>query len=287
MADLIVRDKTTESMNVAVSERYWKRPPRLVELLLLTDAEGVDGAGWERLPSWGGEEAKFDEKWIDGEIRRRTQTGTPVGFWSAWRLAVMANPDAVLPSTLREFHHVVANTRSGSSLWMVDVNDTATLRLTAMRGLFAFEHAPELVARAPADFEGFISARGLSAGFGVVIGPLVAVFCSWLAPSLIGVSAERRAGSIVTLANGPWDGLETATPGDMLQLFSPSLLVQARPGREPWPPAAPETFVAALSWWIRQCNDLVFLLTDLARFRNQDGFYDRQPIWRRCSASSD
>jgi hypothetical protein len=269
-----VKDRADGTVNVTLEENYFKAHPRLVELLPLVQRDGARGAGWDRLPTWDNEESGLDQDFIRSAIQSRLDAGTHAGFWSAWQLMITAVPDNTLRVQLQEFHKHAIEQGTGASLWLVDVSQTALSRLTALRGLFAAAHAPEVLHRAPKDFEGFLSARGLADPIGVGISALVSTFCVWPAPWLFGVAGRRRASSIVTMCGQVWDGTQAPAPAEMLQLFRSDLLVKSASMGTPRPEVDPAFAVSALSWWVQQCNQLIFMLLDPARFKSIDDRYD-------------
>ena len=197
----------------------------------------------------------------------RISLGTSSGFWHAWRLTTMTSSDVEIRARLEEGHQKVREADPFASLWLVAVNAVATRRLAVMRALFTIEHAPELVDRPLSESRGFTSARGLFSGYGVGVDKLMATFCSWLAPGLVGVSAERLVSAIITIFEGVCDGIVGATrPICSSCLLRPRLSsrgeLTTRSRRSPPPMSS-----RLQSGRSAQCNQVVFRLTDHARYR--------------------
>jgi hypothetical protein len=258
---------------ICLDEWYRKVPPRLLELKPLIDEAGVPAPAMDNLPGWGGAERSIDQARVGNEIDRLLALDTPAAYWAAWQTMVTAATDEVLRKNLPSFHQNTVDVRAGTSLWLVEVSPVVLKRLAAMRGMFAVNHAPEVVSRDEKDFEGFVSARGLSDGPAFGAGALIDLFCAWQAPWLAGISATRGASSFVTLCGQVWDGVDNAPAAEPLQLFKHDLLVKGDAQGTPRPDLAPDTVLSAFRWWIDRCNELLFRALDPGRFAI-DGEYD-------------
>ncbi len=239
-------------MSVTLEEHYTKTRPRLVELLEVVDPQGAPAAGFGRLPSWQGSTTDISPDVVHAEVQRLLDLNTFVGFWSAWRLVVTAAPDSDLAAQLLALHRLILQQQPDASLWLVSSSPTILQRRTVLRALFAADHAPELIRRPPSEFVGFESARGLTEELGVSASGLSEIFCAWLAPWLIGITAGRAGSALVTLTGSAWDGIDASAPAaEMLQLFASDLLVETAGVAIPRPVVSAPDVVRAFSWWVQ------------------------------------
>jgi hypothetical protein len=277
MARWRLKPRGDGSFNITLEERYLRNRPRLVELLPVFGEDGLTGAGWEFIPSIAAHEAVLEHvrDRLEQELQRHFDAEHPAATWTAWKLLVATQRDDALRANLPVFHEDLRGQDPRASLWLVKVDHTVMARLSVVRGLFAAAHAPELMSRTSQDFEGFLSARGLSDNAGTGVDALIDTFCAWLAPWVLGIASIRQPSSLVTLFGDPVLGIDVPSPRDMLQLFRSNLLVEVkREGPTERPHLADGQAVSALSWWVERCNELVFELLDPAYFRTGADEYD-------------
>lgn len=261
------------STRICLEERYKASRSHLIELMPVVDADGTLGQGWDHLPTLS-PVAGIDQAAVEGEVGDRINEGTAASLWSAWKLLILAAPDAVLQSNLAGMHDRVTSSHSGASLLLAHVDPLVLKRASFLRILFAAQHAPELLARPTERFSGIESARELGSGPAMIpVHSLMGLYCAWPAPWMIGIATPRVPSVFVTLGETPWLGIVDPSPA-LLDSMSPQVLSTPLRGGYTAPRTSAAEALAGLKWWTNACSRLCTCLLDPSNFPNSNRSYD-------------
>lgn len=260
-------------------------PPDLLVLDRVVDAHrGHDASTGRRLARL----PRSDAQWSDDlrqiafdEITRLDglYPGDPATWLYGAALAIQASPDGQLQDLLVQVirDRIVPNHCPRAAAHTLTVSTALPYRYALPRILLQVEDDPGLLERAPEDFRGFNSARGLFSDTTLGLDAYIAPLLSSLAPHLWGFPATR-IGTVVVVTLGQAISGRRGPASDPLDL----LLPHGRGGSGPaFPELSPKQCGAALSWWVDQLTRLFTEVTDPTNYVDDLGDYQHRRAFER------